>query len=66
MSVQSIQVRQLTRNDKEAVLRWDAFLTGAPAATFFHRAGWLTIMEEVFRHPAYFLYAERDGAIEGV
>jgi len=37
-----------------------------PQATFFHRAGWQNIINKVFRHDTYFLYAERDGAIEGV
>ena len=66
MSAQPIQVRRLLRNDSEAVHRWEAFVAEVSAATFFHRAGWLTIMEEVFHHPAYFLYAEREGNIEGV
>ena len=46
--------------------RWDAFVAGCPTATFFHRAAWQTIIAEVFGHPTYFLYAERDGVIEGV
>ena len=37
-----------------------------PQATFFHRAGWQNIINKVFRHDTYYLYAERDGAIEGV
>ena len=37
-----------------------------PQATFFHRAGWQSIINKVFRHDTYFLYAERNGAIEGV
>jgi len=37
-----------------------------PQATFFHRAGWLRMVEEAFRHRAYFLYAERAGEIVGV
>lgn len=37
-----------------------------PQATFFHRAGWQNIIRNVFRHDTYFLYAERNGAIEGV
>jgi FemAB-related protein (PEP-CTERM system-associated) len=37
-----------------------------PQATFFHRAGWQNIIAKVFRHDTYFLYAERNGAIEGV
>ena len=37
-----------------------------PEATFFHRAGWQRILEDVFRHDTHYLYAERDGRIHGV
>ena len=37
-----------------------------PSATFFHRAGWQTILRDVFRHDTYFLYAQTDGRIDGV
>lgn len=37
-----------------------------PQATFFHRAGWQRVLRRVFRHDTYFLYAQRDGRIEGV
>ena len=46
--------------------RWDAFVFAHPQATFFHRSGWLRVIERVFGHRGCFLYAERDGAIEGV
>lgn len=46
--------------------RWDAFVRGCSDATFFHRAGWQAVIERVFRHPTWFMYAERDGVIEGV
>ena len=46
--------------------RWDAFVTGCAQATFFHRAGWKTVIERAFGHRTHFLYAERSGAIEGV
>ncbi len=46
--------------------RWDAFVMAAPEATFFHRAGWKTVIEQVFGHRTFFLYAERDGRIVGV
>ena len=46
--------------------RWDDFVFACPSATFFHRAGWQRVLREVFRHPTYYLYAERGGAIEGV
>lgn len=50
----------------EDVSRWDAFVQTCPEATFFHRAGWKRVMEEAFGHPAWFLFAERNGEIEGV
>ena len=45
---------------------WDAFVHGCPEATFFHRAGWRTVLEGVFGHRAHYLYAERSGRIVGV
>lgn len=50
--------------DREA--EWDRFVTACPEATFFHRAGWRTVIERAFGHPAHFLYAERGGHIAGV
>ncbi|MYM88730.1 FemAB family PEP-CTERM system-associated protein [Rugamonas sp. FT82W] len=46
--------------------RWDAFVQRCPGATFFHRAGWQRIMEDVFGHPTWYLYAESSGRIEAV
>lgn len=46
--------------------RWDAFVTAAPEGTFFHRAGWKTVLERAFGHRAHYLYAERDGVMVGV
>lgn len=46
--------------------RWDAFVETCPEATFFHRAGWKTVLESAFGHPTHYFYAERDGEIEGL
>ena len=46
--------------------RWDAFVAGCSEATFFHRAGWKTVIERAFGHRTFFLYAEVDGRIVGV
>lgn len=56
-------VRELGDAD---VARWDAFVMGAPDATFFHRAAWRGVVESVFGHRTHFLYAERAGRIVGV
>ncbi len=61
-----IQIKRLAVQDTDAAARWDAFVLACPQATFFHRAGWQKIIGEVFKHTTYFLYAERDGQIEGV
>ncbi len=63
MSNAQIVVKPLTADDMQ---RWDAFVENAPQATFFHRAGWKTVIERAFRHRCHYLYAERDGRIEGV
>ncbi len=46
--------------------RWDKFVSGCREATFFHRAGWQTVIERAFGHRTFFLYAEAGGRIEGV
>lgn len=52
--------------DTLAMERWDAYVNKAPAATFFHRAGWKTVLESAFGHRTYFLYALDKGEIVGV
>ena len=59
-------IRTLAPRDAATAVRWDAFVAGCGSATFFHRAGWQQVIGGVFRHPTYFLYAERNGRIEGV
>lgn len=61
-----LQVHRLDSSNPEQVARWEAFVAACPQATFFHRAGWQTIIREVFRHDTYFLYAEAQGQIQGV
>lgn len=46
--------------------RWDQFVASCGEATFFHRAGWKTVIEQAFGHKTYFLSAEANGRIEGV
>ena len=60
------QVKRLLANDIEAEYLWDEFVLSCAEASFFHRAGWQKIINEVFHHATYFLYAEVDGVIQGV
>ncbi|RRQ22826.1 FemAB family XrtA/PEP-CTERM system-associated protein [Thiohalobacter thiocyanaticus] len=59
----SVQIREL---DEAGAGRWDAFVQQCPEATFFHRAGWKRVIERTYGHPMIYLYAERDGDIQGV
>jgi len=59
----AIVVRELDAGSRE---RWDTFVASAADATFFHRSGWKNVLEQGLGHRAPFLYAERDGRIEGV
>lgn len=63
MTGSALQVKTL---DSGAMQRWDAFVEAAPQATFFHRAGWKTVIEDSFGHRCHYLYAERDGVISGI
>ncbi|MBB1078076.1 FemAB family PEP-CTERM system-associated protein [Rhodoferax sp. 4810] len=58
-----VRILNLTDSDHA---RWDAYVMQQPAATFFHRAGWQTVLTQSFNHPTYFLYAELNGAICGI
>ncbi len=59
----SVVVKTLT-DSQEA--QWDDYVLEAPGATFFHRAGWRTVIERAFGHRTHFLFAERNGEIVGV
>ena len=59
-------VHRLQPHDAAAAARWDEFVFACPEATFFHRAGWQSILRDVFRHQPHFLYAEDAGRIVGV
>ena len=46
--------------------RWDEYVMRCSEATFFHRAGWRTVIEQAFGHRAYFLFSEEDKNITGI
>ncbi len=59
----ALRVRHLSEGDRPS---WDAFVERCPEATFFHLSAWQGIIEDVFRHRTFFLYAERAGEIVAV
>ncbi len=58
-----VTVRAMTDAD---VVRWESFVEAEPSATFFHRAGWRTVVERAFGHRTHYLLAESGGAVRGV
>ncbi|HTD05571.1 FemAB family XrtA/PEP-CTERM system-associated protein [Undibacterium sp.] len=46
--------------------RWDQFVLECPEASFFHRAGWQSVIERAFGHKTWFFFAEAEGKIVGV
>lgn len=61
-----LNIKRLMPADIATAKRWDAFVMACPEATFFHRAGWQKIVQDVFHHDTYFLYAESDEGVQGV
>ena len=59
-------IERLSALDRAGAARWDEFVLASPQATFFHRAGWQTVLRDVFRHDTHFLFAHAGGRIEGV
>ena len=58
-----IHVSMLTHSQRE---RWDEFVHRCPQATFFHLSAWQDILDQVFDHRTFYLYAERAGEIVAV
>jgi FemAB-related protein (PEP-CTERM system-associated) len=61
-----LTIKHLDQADLATASRWDMFVDHCSEATFFHRSAWQKIIVEVFRHPAYFLFAEDEGRIRGI
>ena len=59
----ALAVRPFRAGDAE---RWERFVMTCPGASFFHRAGWRDIYEDVFRHRTHYLLAERGEQVVGV
>ena len=59
----AVAVRPMSQED---VAAWDRFVFSTTGGTFFHRAGWRRIFEEIFRLKSHYLVAERGSEIVGV
>ena len=59
-------IERLDPKDARSAASWDAYVQTCPQATFFHRAGWQRILQDVFRHQTHYLLARTEGRITGV
>jgi FemAB-related protein (PEP-CTERM system-associated) len=59
----TLTIRPFRAGDEAA---WDVFVLAHAQGTFFHLSGWKRVIERAFRHPTYYLVAERGGLITGV
>lgn len=58
-----MRIRELRKGEESA---WDEHVRTNPAATFFHLAGWRTVLERATPHRPHYLLAESEGRITGV
>ncbi len=58
-----VQVHRLTENK---IADWNRFVEGCDAATFFHKAEWMRVLQSAFGHKTHYCYAEENGDITGV
>lgn len=61
-----LRIKHLNQADAATASRWDMFVDHCSEATFFHRSAWQKIITDVFRHHAYFLYAEDEIGVRGI
>ena len=61
-----LRIKHLDQADAATASRWDMFVDHCSEATFFHRSAWQKIITDVFRHHAYFLYAEDEIGVRGI
>nr|CRH08074.1 Conserved protein of unknown function, putative acyl-CoA N-acyltransferase [Candidatus Magnetococcus massalia] len=59
-------MERLQWGDRVQAARWDAFVTAHGEGSFFHLSGWQRLLEELYGHTSYYLYAEQAGQIVGV
>ena len=57
------ELKQLT---EDACASWDAFVTNAPTATFFHLSGWQNVLKKSFGYRPCHYYVECHGRVCGI
>lgn len=65
MDIKRLEFGDAARLDAD-IARWDEFVFSQSEAHMFHRAGWGRVIETTLKRPAYYLYVEDGGEIQGV
>ena len=60
---QQYRVSELSADDSR---RWDEFVEGSVAGSFFHLSAWRTIIEDSLGHRCFYLLCEREGQVVGI
>jgi len=63
VSASKITISELTQSEFP---HWDAYVQEHPESTFFHKAGWKTVLERSFGHPCHYLIAKQEDKVCGV
>ena len=63
MGPDTLEIKEL---DKSSIDKWNEYVQKADDTTFFHLAEWKDVIERSFSHDTYFIYAEKEGEIQGV
>src|SRR5690242_9016201 len=58
----SVDIVELQRGEEQA---WDDFVRSSPSGSFFHLAGWKSVVERVLGRKCFYLTARRNGRITG-
>lgn len=61
-----MRVERLDGADRASVERWERFVQACPQATFFHRAGWQSVVAGSFGHTPHFLQALEGAELVGI
>lgn len=57
---------EIKRLDEASAAAWDGYVDRCAEATFFHRAGWKSVIERSLGHRCHFLYAASAGDMCGL
>ena len=62
--IMDIEVREFNKNDTK---KWDQYVIQSNDSSFYHQIGWKAVVEGIYGHRSFYLYAEDDdGNVIGI